>query len=432
MKSLICTAVKEYKQNGPKSLLIKVIFYFALLVFDLLKQYLPWFKKDGLILFGEFGGKSYEGNSKYMYEWIVEQHPQENAVWMTKNDGIKERLEKENRPVERIGSLRSFWYLLRVDVALVTHSALDVFPVLQYSSSVTWIMLDHGSPVKSTQKDRSFSERKRLYGNFDYWLTKSTFTQNMFYEHFEFDRFETEFAITGYPRNDILIEPTEDIQNLWKSEFGDNSYDTVIFYAPTQRPPEHLEHINTTDIFPFNDFSKEQLFFILEKYNILLLIKLHPEDDRKMREGKYEYGSKHSTGNLVEFIQSLDEHPNVEYIHSQHNLSNPNNILPFTDLLITDYSSIYHDYLLLDRPILFIPYDLEMYEKEVGFKYDYEENLPGESVDSFNGFLNSIEKVASGGDLNPESRRRLADKMYKYQDARARERVFDLITRGIS
>ncbi len=63
------------------------------------------------------------------------------------------------------------------------------------------------------------------------------------------------------------------------------------------------------------------------------------------------------------------------------------------DALITDYSSIYLDYMLLERPIVFLPYDLEDYENSVGFTMDYMENTPGPKPSSQEDFIEVLKKI---------------------------------------
>ena len=54
-------------------------------------------------------------------------------------------------------------------------------------------------------------------------------------------------------------------------------------------------------------------------------------------------------------------------------------MLAISDLLITDYSSIFFDYLLLDRPMIFFAYDLDAYlEKDRDMYFDYETITPGD------------------------------------------------------
>ena len=73
------------------------------------------------------------------------------------------------------------------------------------------------------------------------------------------------------------------------------------------------------------------------------------------------------------------------------------------DVLITDYSSIYFDYMLLERPMIFLPYDLEEYEKTVGFTMDYNEYTPGAKPISFFDFLNYLQVAKNSPEMFLES-----------------------------
>lgn len=90
-------------------------------------------------------------------------------------------------------------------------------------------------------------------------------------------------------------------------------------------------------------------------------------------------------------------------------------VLAMFDLLITDYSSIYIDYLLLERPILFLPYDREAYLKTRGFNFDYDEVTPGPKPKSYAEFLNSIEGLLYNEMNYVENRKKIERKFNKIQ-----------------
>ena len=69
------------------------------------------------------------------------------------------------------------------------------------------------------------------------------------------------------------------------------------------------------------------------------------------------------------------------------------------DVLITDYSSIYFDYMLLERPMIFLPYDLAEYEGTVGFTIDYNKYAPGDKPNTFEEFIKCLLNVKN----NPET-----------------------------
>ena len=102
-------------------------------------------------------------------------------------------------------------------------------------------------------------------------------------------------------------------------------------------------------------------------------------------------------------------------------------ILPFIDCLITDYSATYHDFLLSNKPIFFIPYDYEEYEEQNGFLYDYQNLLPGPIIGSLNDFLLQLEKLCNGIDDHSNKRLELRTLIHKYVDGNSSRRVFALI-----
>ncbi|MGN1183628.1 MAG: CDP-glycerol glycerophosphotransferase family protein, partial [Oliverpabstia sp.] len=65
-------------------------------------------------------------------------------------------------------------------------------------------------------------------------------------------------------------------------------------------------------------------------------------------------------------------------------------VLNIFDMLITDYSSIYIDYLLTGKPVMFLPYDREEYLKERGMNFDYDQVTPGPKPKTLKEFLNSV------------------------------------------
>ena len=92
-------------------------------------------------------------------------------------------------------------------------------------------------------------------------------------------------------------------------------------------------------------------------------------------------------------------------------------LLGRADALITDYSSVYFDYLLLDRPIGFAVGDMKDYEGERGFTVDNPyEYMPGEKFSDGEGMLEFVRSVFSGIDLYGAKRREMNDIFNKYQD----------------
>ena len=96
--------------------------------------------------------------------------------------------------------------------------------------------------------------------------------------------------------------------------------------------------------------------------------------------------------------------------------------------MITDYSSVYVDYLLLNRPILFFTYDYEYYEKENrGLQYDLKKMAPGPLIYSGKELIESIKNI-SIIEKEYEHKRNLLNKEFnKYQDGKSTERLLKFL-----
>lgn len=161
----------------------------------------------------------------------------------------------------------------------------------------------------------------------------------------------------------------------------------MIFYMPTFRESEILF---------FENFDRDDFQIFLEENNTLFCIKLHPKS--KLNE---------------EFRNIQSE--NIMVINKD---ADPYVFLKMADVLITDYSSIYFDYLLLDRPIIFFAYDLEEYLNDSREMYfDYDEFTPGEKVNNYHELKKSILRCVN---LDNENRDEYSDSRRKI-----REKVFD-------
>ncbi len=98
-------------------------------------------------------------------------------------------------------------------------------------------------------------------------------------------------------------------------------------------------------------------------------------------------------------------------------------LVEICDLLITDYSSICMDFVLLEKPCVFYAFDLEEYERERSFFFDYENYVPGRTAKSFDGLLDII----SGRDFGKDRQERFRNFNFDVLDGKSTERVVDAI-----
>ncbi|KRL62682.1 teichoic acid biosynthesis protein [Lactobacillus psittaci DSM 15354] len=183
----------------------------------------------------------------------------------------------------------------------------------------------------------------------------------------------------GFPRLDFL-KATFDKQKLLQDLFKVADKEAKIgIYMPTFRfeleDESVMKQIKNGNFFAFSDFDLTSLNQELQKHHQYLIIKLHP----------YEM-------NLVSLKTS--QASNIAFLSNDYLFNNGIDLyelLPATDFLITDFSSIYFDYLELNRPIIFVTNFLAQYEKTRGLLLTpYDKVVPGPTVGSQLELLNLL------------------------------------------
>ena len=371
------------------------------------------------VLFGAMNGDYYGDNSRHLFEWVLENRPDLNPVWLTRDQEVYDRLSNEGKPVANIFSPTCIKLLYSSQVGVFTNSLYDIAPhPIVVPKSLNLIALRHGRSVKRIRFARKnhdlpdWERKQRLKESslIKYAISTSDFISDIQEECLQIGR--EKHIVTGYPRNSDLIDPPETAQKDWNSFTRELDPNHTVLYAPTWRHGRE-----PTQFFPFEDFDTETLVSMLEKHEVLLLLRPHVKDYEKFESIRNE-------------LTELSEHSSYIRQATHNEFADVNSILPFVDILISDYSAIFHDFLLLDRPILFIPYDFEEFKRENGFLYDYFENLPGPVIDSFGGFQNYLLTVLQGRDPHQQQREKLRQKVHEFNDGKANDRVIKLVDKS--
>ena len=109
-----------------------------------------------------------------------------------------------------------------------------------------------------------------------------------------------------------------------------------------------------------------------------------------------------------------------------------NELMEQTDAMITDYSSIYYDYMLLDRPIALTTDDLDMYQNDKGFVFDnVYDIIKGEHLKSTDELLAFLTDVSEGKDRMLAERTAVKEKINDFLDGNSSKRVYDFIMKKL-
>ena len=200
--------------------------------------------------------------------------------------------------------------------------------------------------------------------------------------------------VTGYPRNDILANHTKELENRIKKRLKISKKSEVILYAPTFRDYEYKIPLNETLL---NNLDN----FLINK-NKILIYKPHPFTE-DIDLGRYN--------NILSVKRNVDIM----------------DLLIIADVLITDYSSVFYDYLLTLKPMIFFAEDLERYTEVRDFYYDYESFVPGPIVRSGEALIEKLNNLETWDSEFREKRRLMRDQFNKYHDGRATERIIETL-----
>ncbi len=346
--------------------------------------------------------KYYFDNSKYLFEYIRKQNTRECKLF-TRNRKLYKKLRKQfPGEVLYAYSLKGFWYFLRTKQVVISYgiSAAAFAPYYLNERGKQIIYLGHGTPMKKmalqTPVWRKYKKAKQLQ-SYSYMVGCSPLEQLIHAAGFNIPM--DNVWVTGLPRNDYLLqEPDADLP--LKYPF---LHKKIILYAPTWREEGHK-----TTFFPFEDFNAEELSAYLEQQDAYILVRGHKEDIKR--------GTVQKTHDFFAIDRVIKA--------DQDKFEDVYRLLPFVDILVTDYSSLWIDFLLLDRPIIFLPYDLEEYRNYKGFFINFEENTPGGKAFSQKEFITHIDNYLKQPLIDADWRKKVRDLYHTYQDAGSCKRVY--------
>lgn len=264
------------------------------------------------------------------------------------------------------------------------------------------INLMHGSPLKRAP---GYCENDTC----DYVITESRFFNDVVSE--ELNVPVNKMVSLGYPRTDVLGGNYDS-----RPKLNISVQSKIIVWMPTFRK-------NKTSGFSYGSIRAlgvplfdtlvdfEEVNDVLAHNNVQLIIKLHPAEDLSGLE-------LHSYSN-ISFIS--DKELNEKGLTSY-------NLLADSDALITDYSSVYYDYLLVNKPIGLVVDNLEEFTKRIGFNYgDYKSFVKGVYIKTLSDFKAFVNDIGRGIDRNKEDRKWAINRYCQYKDFNSTKRVVDFI-----
>ena len=341
-----------------KQIIVSVIEYIYRYIF----KYIPI--DDKLVIFISFHGRGYSDNPRAIYEEMIkdEYFKDYKFIWFIKNHKNK-NIDIPKAKIVEYCSIPYFYYMSKAKYWVINCKMPTYF---SKKKNQVYLQTWHGTPLKRLGHDIEMAEDMTFYrsgmsykkmcetysidsARYNYMISPNSFCSEIFPRAFDVNK--DKMIETGYPRNDFITNATsEDVINI-KKKLSLPLDKKIILYAPTWRDNSYVASGYTFELEADFNKWKEILgddYIVVFKPHYLII-------------NKYE--NDHS---LDGFLYSMKAEAEI------------NELYVISDLLITDYSSVFFDYSVLNRPIYFYMYDLESYKDELrGFYLDIYKDLPG-------------------------------------------------------
>lgn len=300
------------------------------------------------VFFISFGGRKYDDSPRVIYEKMINdsRFKDMEIIWGFQNP--------ENHHIRlgskvKVDTISYYIHLLKSSV-WITNSGVERGLSLSKGKRLyinTW----HGTPIKKMGSDIDKSNTSfgsKGSGNVpDYFMAQGNYDAEIFSRVFNIPR--KNIAVIGLPRNDELVEGNNKI-NICKLKKSLNIPDgkKIILYAPTFREYEKDGNKNCILRPPLNFdrwqkvLGNDYVFLLRAHYEVVKLLDV-----------------KENT-----FVMDVSKYPHL------------NDLMLISDVLISDYSSIFFDYSILGRPMIPYCYDYDIYSTKRGMYFDIRESLP--------------------------------------------------------
>ena len=372
--------------------------------------YLFYKVDDKTIFFESFGGASASCSPKAIYNYLIENKDYKDYkfIWAFK-DPKKDHLIKKNKNLTIVKSKSKDYYkYLSKSKYWIVNSLLDL-SVIKKKNQI-YVQCWHGTPLKKLRCDITVTgsvlntkeeviKRNNLdVAKIDYFISPSKYSTEKFTSAFNLKNLNKENIIIekGYPRNDKLINYTQNDINDIKEKLNIKTNKKIILYAPTFRDDEHKSGLGYT-------------------------YKLNIDFDKLKKELGKDYVILFRAHYFI--ANSFDFNKYKDFVYNVSDYDDINDLYIISDLLITDYSSVFFDYAILKRPILFYMYDYKNYKTKLRDFYLDLKELPGPIIEKQEDLVKDIKQIDKVFNKYKEYYQTFNKKFNPYEDGKSSIRV---------
>lgn len=354
-------------------------------------------------------------NPYALWKYITENTDYETA-WIVKKNYYYDELNKRGIRCELYDSLAGNKLIEKADYVILNSYT---FPNLPKRKNQIFVNLWHGSGIKAHDyynhnlNPKHVKKLVEFADIIDLMCVQSLDDRFKLSSQLHFDLRKA--YVTGQPRLDCIAN-SNGRQKLIKI-YGDriNKYEKLIFFAPSFRAnmSSHSGKFYSDNIFRLDDYDDDKLNSFLEKNNAAIVYKLHPVEQTAFKGRVF---------NMNSHCYYLDDQilfdNEVQY----------DEILNAFDVMISDYSSIAYDYLVLNKPIIYLLPDYEEYKSTKGFVFKHVDIfMPGEKAFCFAELISALNNAISNPDLYNEERENVLLQRFDYLDSNSAKRCYETI-----
>lgn len=356
---------------------------------------------DRLVMFESFQGRSFACNPKAMYLAMRDNQEFKDYKFVWSFRSLEKHAYCKDFDRTEVVKFESYAYFKMLAKAKYWVFNSNTRAFLKPSKNQVFVQTWHGTPLKRIGCDvchegnavTKVDEILKIYtgeaGKISYMISPSAYCTDKLISAFRLNDINKSDIVleTGYPRNDSLFVFTEkDIANL-KEKYGIPGDKKVIMYAPTFRDNKHSEKdgFSLETGINFDKLKSD----ISDEYIIL-------------------FRAHYFIAERMDFTNYRD------FVYDVSNVEDVNELYIISDLLITDYSSVFFDFANLHRPIIFFMYDYDEYKNQVRDFYIDVSELPGPVISQQDKLVAEIKKLTSG--FIPDDRYIQFNDKYNYLD----------------
>lgn len=350
----------------------------------------------------------FSDNTYYIYLEMLKHDYQKkyNIVWLITNDNVNENFKRDDIKyfnIDKKGLINKirFNFLLNTSKFILTSNRY----FKRKTNRQTIIYLNHGQPLKDCTK------LKMNYGDCDASVTSSPFFVEKNCGILQTAK--EKFIIFQPPRNDGLLNKEKDVKKIMNLK-----NQKIIVWLPTFRKSVDGKRVDSSFDMPlgipiiYSNEELEKFNDYLKKHKMTVILKPH------FFSYLGDLKTKTYSNFKVIFNSDLDNYNLTLY-----------ELLSASDAMITDYSSVYYDYLITEKPIGLTLDDFKEYDEETGFAYDYKEVIKGHYIYNMDDLYKFFDNLSNNNDQYKKERLEAIAKMAFDTKGNYSKKLFDYIVK---